>query len=103
MGDWEIILQCYHYKLVTNDQLDYRKKTIHSKIEIWLQAYQQLVKNIKLLGAQNLNNDSKCFARKRNLIYNTQETYLFDTRCYFVILRLIFHVPWRLNISYWTV
>ena len=103
MGDWEIILHCYHYKLVANDQLDDRKKTIHSKIEIWLQANQQLVKNIKLLGAQNLNNDSKCFARKRNLIYNTQETYLFDTSCYFVILRLIFHVPWRLNISYWTV
>ena len=79
------------------------KKKTDSKIEFWLYVNQQLVKNIKLLGAQNFNNDSKCFARKRNLIYNTQETYLFDTSCYFVILRLIFHVPWRLNISYCTV
>ena len=53
-------------------------------------------KKNNLLKAQNLNIDSKHFSRKENVspkkcfsignfTYNTQETYLFDTSCYFVI------------------
>ena len=65
--------------------------------ESWSWANQQLVKNNKLLEAENSSIDSKtflkkakCFTRRcffRNFTYITQETYLFDTSCYFASLR----------------
>ena len=61
--------------------------------ESWLWANQQFIKNDQWLPAQNLDIDSKCFSKTKCFTrqcflfetYKTQETYLFDTSCHFVI------------------